>query len=190
MINKMQGTQLPFNSLSYLSMLVLSSLVLNACNNSDSNSKPAFAIQERVQLFSKQTVLKGKVSSEDKTFSSGNILVTDVKGKTITTAQLGTGNHYSVTIPSGTVLPIILSFTAEGNTSKKDILNAVALYPAIKVYDINDTSTAIAASAKSRGGYTHKNMVFAADNLVGVPDANKTSTGFRGDPTKQYGGWH
>jgi len=30
----------------------------------------------------------------------------------------------------------------------------------------------------------------AADSTVGVPDANKTSTGFRGDPTKQYGGWH
>ena len=105
----------------------------------------------------------------------------------IANTQLGKGNHYSVTIPSGTVLPLILTFSTEEN---KDKLVAVALYPAIKVYDINDTSTAIASSAKTRGGYTHKNMVFAADNLVGVPDANKTSTGFRGDPTKQYGGWH
>jgi hypothetical protein len=182
--------QTPFKSSTSFSIIFLLSLFLSACNNSDNSSKPTIPIQEKIQVYSKQTILKGKVSSEDKTFTSGSILVTDVKGKTVATTQLGKGNHYSVTIPSGTGLPIILSFSPEGNDNKKDKLIAVALYPAIKVYDINDTSTAIASTAKARGGYTHKNMVFAADNLVGVPDANKTSTGFRGDPTKQYGGWH
>lgn len=170
-------------------MILLSSLFLNACNNSDTSSKATIAVQERTQEYSKQTVLKGKVSSEDKTFDDGKIIVTNDKGKTITTAQLGNGNHYSVTIPKNTVLPLILTFYPK-NKNNSDKLVAVALYPAIKVYDINDTTTAIASTAKTRGGYTHKNMVFAADNLVGVPDANKTSTGFRGDPTKQYGGWH
>lgn len=177
-------------SLSCYSMIFIASLFLNACNNSDTNSKPTIAIQEKIQEYSRETILKGKVSSEDKTFTSGTILVTDVKGSSISSAQLTKGSHFSVTIPSGTVLPIILTFTAEGNTNTKDKLTAVALYPAIKVYDINDTTTAIASTAKARGGYSHKNMIFAADNLVGVPDANKTSTGFRGDPTKQYGGWH
>lgn len=184
------NTRIAFKPSTFVAIISLLSLLLSACNNSDNNSKPSIAVQEKIQVYSKQTILKGKVSSEDKTFTSGSILVTDVKGKTIASTQLAKGNHYSVTIPSGTVLPIILSFSAEGNDNKKDKLIAVALYPAIKVYDINDTTTAIASTAKARGGYTHKNMVFAADNLVGVPDANKTSTGFRGDPTKQYGGWH
>lgn len=40
------------------------------------------------------------------------------------------------------------------------------------------------------GGYTRANLVRAAEETVHVPDANKTSTGWRGDPTTQYGGWH
>ncbi|HCT99478.1 MAG TPA: hypothetical protein DF614_05290 [Methylococcaceae bacterium] len=57
-------------------------------------------------------------------------------------------------------------------------------------YDINALTTRIAQRAKSLGGYTRQNMVLAAGDSVNVPDANKTTTGFRGDPTSQYGGWH
>jgi hypothetical protein len=57
-------------------------------------------------------------------------------------------------------------------------------------YDINSFTTNIAAKAKSLGGYTRKNMILAASDSVHTPDANKTSAGFRGDPTSQYGGWH
>jgi hypothetical protein len=57
-------------------------------------------------------------------------------------------------------------------------------------YDINSFTTNIAAKAKSLGGYTRQNMILAASNSVHTPNANKTSTGWRGDTTKQYGGWH
>ena len=29
-----------------------------------------------------------------------------------------------------------------------------------------------------------------AEETVHVPDANKTTSGWRGDPTTHYGGWH
>ena len=67
---------------------------------------------------------------------------------------------------------------------------SVVVYTSIKKYDINELTTLIAKKAKALGGYTQINMVLAADSTVGIPDANKTTTGFRGDPTKQYGGWH
>jgi hypothetical protein len=51
-------------------------------------------------------------------------------------------------------------------------------------------TTAIAKKAQSMGGYNHANMVRAAEGTIAVPDANKTTEGFRGDPTTQYGGWH
>ncbi len=60
----------------------------------------------------------------------------------------------------------------------------------INRYDISPLTNAIAQQAKALGGYTLRNMTQAAEDGVHVPDANKTSTGFRGDPTKQYGGWH
>lgn len=177
------------NSLINFSMFFLFSVLLTACNNSDTNNKSTITVQEKIQVYSRQTVLKGKVSSENARFTAGKIIVTDDNGKTIETTELGKGNHYSITIPENTELPLILSFYPK-NKNNKEALVAVALYPAIKIYDINDLTTSIAKTAKKRGGYTHKNMVFAADNVVGVPDANKTSTGFRGDPTTQYGGWH
>ena len=45
-------------------------------------------------------------------------------------------------------------------------------------------------AAKAMGGYNRANMIHAAENTVHTPDANKTTTGWRGDPTTQYGGWH
>jgi hypothetical protein len=51
-------------------------------------------------------------------------------------------------------------------------------------------TTAIAKAAKTMGGYTRTNMVRAAEETVSVPEGNKTSTGWKGDPTTQYGGWH
>jgi hypothetical protein len=83
-----------------------------------------------------------------------------------------------------------LTLIPDPQSESQDKLIAVAIYPTIKKYDINDYTTLIAKKAKAMGGYTHSNMVLAADSTVGVPEANKTSTGFRGDPTKQYGGWH
>jgi hypothetical protein len=91
-------------------------------------------------------------------------------------------------IPAGTALPILLNFTPEA--PKADKLISVAVLPNSSRYDINPLTTAIAKQAKALGGYTRRNLSRAAEDKVNVPDANKTSTGFRGDPTSQYGGWH
>lgn len=171
-------------------LLLLVSLVLNGCNDNSKNNKKSFSVQQKIQKYTKETTLTGKVSNKQRQKSSGEIKVTDSKGKLVTTTQLQKNNHYSVTIPPGTELPILLSFYADNNSINKDKLKTVVIYTSIKKYDINELTTLIAKKAKALGGYTHTNMVLAADSTVGVPDANKTSTGFRGDPTKQYGGWH
>ena len=67
---------------------------------------------------------------------------------------------------------------------------AVVIHPTITRYDINPLTTAIAKKAMALGGYTDTNMRQAAESTVSVPDADKTSAGFRGDPTQHYGGWH
>ena len=74
-------------------------------------------------------------------------------------------------------------------TDGEKLITAV-VHPTITQYDINPLTTLIAKKAKSMGGYSHANMVRAAEGTVTVPDANKTTEGFRGDPTTQYGSWH
>jgi hypothetical protein len=112
--------------------------------------------------------------------------VTDESGHFITDAAVDNG-HYSVEIPANTVLPILLTFSSELGAEK---LVAAVVHDSITKYEINPSSTAIAKAAKAMGGYTHANMIRAAEDTAHVPDANKTTTGWRGDPTTQYGGWH
>jgi hypothetical protein len=112
--------------------------------------------------------------------------VTDETGRLITHVDV-VDSHFSVEIPANTVLPILLTFSSESSTDK---LVAVVIDDMMTLYFINPSTTAIAKAAKEMGGYTRANMTLAAENTVHTPDANKTTTGWRGDPTTQYGGWH
>ncbi len=177
----------------YLSNIFLAfiiSLALSGCDNSEKNNKNSLSVQQTVQKYSKEAILKGAVRNKKQAFKSGEVKATDSKGKIIAKTELDNDNHYSIKIPAGTELPILLSFNPDNDKSEKNKLISVVIYTRTKKYDINELTTLIAKRAKALGGYTHTNMVVAADGTVGIPDANKTSTGFRGDPTKQYGGWH
>ncbi len=175
----------------FMSMLTfLLSLALFGCDNTDNNSKNSLSVKQPVQKYKKETTLKGAIRNKKQTFKSGEVKATDDKGKVIAATQLENNNHYSIKIPAGTELPILLSFNPDNDKSEKNRLISVVLYTRMKKYDINELTTLIAKKAKSMGGYTHRNMSMAADGTVGIPDTNKTSTGFRGDPTRQYGGWH
>ena len=112
--------------------------------------------------------------------------MTDESDRYITKAAVS-NNHYRVDIPANTILPIVLTFSSAERAEK---LIAVVISEAMTNHFINPATTAIAKKAKAMGGYTRANMVRAAEDSVHTPDANKTTTGWRGDPTTQYGGWH
>jgi hypothetical protein len=80
-----------------------------------------------------------------------------------------------------------LNFSSETHPEK---LVSVVLYDNVTKYFIDPSTTAIAKAAKAMGGYTRANLVRAAEDTTHTPDANKTTAGWRGDPTTQYGGWH
>ncbi len=187
-INPLPATR-PFKALSIFVVLLITILLTTGCDNS-SKSNNNFSIKQQIQKFSKETTLKGKVSYKSEPINSGEIKITDNNGKVIASTRLENDDRYTIKIPAGTELPITLAFSPEDKSKVKDTLISVVIYPSITKYDINELTTTIAKRAKALGGYTHTNMVLAADSTVGVPDANKTTTGFRGDPTKQYGGWH
>ncbi|MFI3186731.1 MAG: hypothetical protein QX198_12225 [Methylococcaceae bacterium] len=161
----------------------LGSFTITAC---DPGQKTPKVSQVVIKNYPNATTLEGVVSNDSGVIKSGSLDVTDENSHLITHATVGNG-HFIVEIPANTVLPILLTFTAE---SGEDKLVAAVIDNSITRYYINPSTTAIAKTAKAMGGYTRANMVRAAEGILHTPDANKTTTGWRGDPTTQYGGWH
>lgn len=158
---------------------------LTGCDKSNQNTA---SIKQAVKIYEQATTLEGRVSNNQGPVKSGTIKVTDTKEELVASTALQNNGHYSVKIPKDTALPIVLTFYPEVADGGK-LITAV-VHPGITKYDINPLTTSIAKKALAMGGYNHANMVRAAEGTATVPDANKTTAGFRGDPTTQYGGWH
>jgi len=179
---------MPFN---IIRVFFISAFIIFSLNGCDSDKKStASPIKQAVQKYSTDTTLKGRVGNKRGAINSGIIKAKDSNGKVVATTELQNSNKYTLTIPAATELPLVLTFQADKSSPAKDNLISVVIYTSLKKFDINDLTTSIAKKAKQMGGYNHRNMSMAADSSVGIPDSNKTSTGFRGDPTAQYGGWH
>lgn len=164
-------------------LVILSGFAITGCEQGKKTAKVSQAV---VKKYAQATTLEGVVSNNKGVIKNGTVEVTDENGHLITQAVVDNG-HYRVEIPANTVLPILLTFSSESSTEK---LVAAVIHDTITKYEINPATTAIATAAKAMGGYTHANMTRAAADTVHTPDANKTTTGWRGDPTTQYGGWH
>lgn len=163
------------------------SLLLMACGK----EKPsALNKPEAIQKYEREVVLQGSVSLDGAVLKSGKVEARLPTGALLAEERLENSSRYHLTIPAGTVLPIILSYSPSESTQDGEKLISVVVQTSLYKYDINSLTTKIAARAMALGGYTSKNMIQAAADSVNVPDANKTTTGFRGDPTTQYGGWH
>ncbi len=148
--------------------------------------KPASISQTAIKKYSKATTIEGTVSTGKSLIKTGTVEVTDENGQKIKQVIVENG-HFRVEIPSGTNLPLLLNFSSESHPDK---MVAVVLYEDVTKYFLDPSTTAIAKAAKAMGGYTRANLVRAAEDTTHAPDANKTTTGWRGDPTTKYGGWH
>lgn len=164
-------------------LLVLGAFAITGC---EQEKKTAKTSQDVVKKYAQATVLEGVVSNDNGVIKTGTVEVSDENDRLITQVAVDNG-HYRVEVPANTVLPILLTFSSESGGEK---LVAAVIHNTITKYEINPATTAIAKAAKAMGGYTHAHMIRAAENSVHAPDANKTTTGWRGDPTTQYGGWH
>jgi hypothetical protein len=151
------------------------------------DQKPASISQTAIKKYSEATTIEGMVSTGKSLIKTGTVEVTDENGQKIPQVIVENG-RFQVEIPTGTNLPLLLSFTSE--TTHPEKLIAVVLYEDVTKYFLDPSTTAIAKAAKAMGGYTRANLVRAAEDTTHTPDANKTTTGWRGDPTTQYGGWH
>ena len=167
-----------------VSLLIVGSLC--ACNQ---EPQPLVA-KEAPKKYETAVSLQGAVSDNNGLIKSGKIEAKTERGELLAETTLENSARFQLTIPAGTALPVILSFSPSEVKAGGEKMLSVAVQTSISKYDINPLTTAIAKQAQALGGYTVRNMTRAAEEAVHVPDANKTSTGFRGDPTTQYGGWH
>ncbi len=173
--------------LSRLSALLLAVGLLSACGK---DSQPQQSAQEPIRKYERAVTLQGSVSNNDGPIKTGKIEARLPNGELLAETTLENSARYQIEIPAGTHLPLVLNFLPADPGKGAEKMVSVAVQAGISKYDINPLTTAIAKQAKALGGYTVRNMTRAAEDTVHVPDANKTSTGFRGDPTTQYGGWH
>lgn len=174
--------------ISTVSVLLLSSALITACGDKEPKKTNT---STTTQKFKRETTLKGVVSNDDGLITAGEVKVLDSKGKLLTTIQVTKKGRYEATVPKDSTLPIVLNFYPEdGAKESVKEMRSIVVYSSMTKYNITQITTSIAKKAKEMGGYTAANIRLAAESSIHVPDSNKTSTGFRGDPTKQYGGWH
>lgn len=156
----------------------------------DSKPQPTVAGKTGLEKYAGNKTLQGLVTNDDGPVKTGIVKALTESGQVLAEIELSDGPHYSIEVPAGTVLPIILAYYPSAAAGDEQRMVSVVVHAAASKFDINQLSTRIARQAKALGGYTHKNLVSAAESSGTVPASNKTTAGFRGDPTTQYGGWH
>lgn len=167
--------------------LMVLPLLLAGC---DSKPKTAVVQTAVVEKYAEATTLQGQVSGENGPVKSGFVKALSESGQLLGQADVGDNARYALELPAGTALPLLLTYFPSESAAESQRMLAAAVHRTLSKYDINPASTRIAKRAKALGGYTHNNLVRAAEESGIVPANNKTTAGFRGDPTTQYGGWH
>ncbi|HFD12117.1 MAG TPA: hypothetical protein ENJ32_06585 [Crenotrichaceae bacterium] len=165
--------------------IIIASLV--GCD-SGNNAKTSIISKAPVQKYEKTVTIKGVVRGEKGLIKAGKIKATS-QTKVIATAEIEKNGRYTIHIPPKTQFPVLIS-AYPGDASKQKVLSVALVNAMLTNHDITPSSTQIAKAAKAMGGYSKENMFKAALGSVNMPDRDTSAAGFRGDPTKQFGGWH
>lgn len=163
-----------------LSGLIFVLISIYGCNNTPQDSQLVVA-----ETATRPVTVTGVVSDKNGPLKSGKIIANDSSGRTVATSVWQGTPTYSVEIPEGTRYPIEIVALV----SKKKLKVAV-ISPTTSKHDISPLSTKIADMARSLGGYTVKNITQASLTTTEIPGEDRTVGGFKGDPTKRFGGWH
>jgi hypothetical protein len=163
--------------------LIASVLALTACGPSSTpgtSGGPA-AVESKIT---------GLVLNEEGPVAKAAIEARDRNGNIVAKAELGGDSHYNVRIPAGAAYPLVLTALPEGGPAS---LKAAVTNDLVTEQDISPVTTIVVDTALSLGGLTEANLAKAAGAAIAQRKSSGGSggsAGFKGDPTKQYGGWH
>lgn len=168
--------------MNYLLMTALSALlILTGCSDSATSNSAKSGTETRIT---------GIVLNEDEPVTRAKIEATDPTGAVIARTELNGESHYRITLPPGTAFPVVLSASVEG---EENPLKAAVTSDLVSEQDISSVTTIVVNSALNLGGLTETNLAKAAGAAISQrrsSGGSGGSAGFKGDPTKQYGGWH
>jgi len=170
-----------------LAVCLFGGALLTACGDNTANSSQSSA----------QSRLTGHVSNDDGPVDNARIEAKDAKGAVVAKTELPSGsNMYQISLPTSTVFPVIL--TAYPQATPGETLKAAVASPLAAEQDISPVSTIVVDTALGLGGINEANLAKAAGAAIsmrkksggGGGGGGATTESFKGDPTKQYGGWH
>lgn len=135
--------------------------------------------------------ISGIVLREEEPLSQGQIEAKDRSGQKVAQGQWVSENHYTINLPAGTIYPVVITVVPESNAES---LKAALVSPGNLTQDITSTTSKLVDNAMVLGGITEDNLAKAARGAISARRSSGggggTSATFKGDPTKQYGGWH
>jgi len=134
--------------------------------------------------------ITGIVLQDETPITKARIEATDSAGKVIANTEVGGDGHYRIAIPVGAKYPVVLnaSFEGEGSPLKAAVTSDLATDQ-----NISSVTTIVVNTAMNLGGLTEINLAKAAGAAISQRKStggSGGSAGFKGDPTKHYGGWH
>lgn len=134
--------------------------------------------------------ITGVVLDDETPASRARIEAIDRAGKVIARAEVSGEPRYRIDLPADAAYPVVLQATIEG---EPDALKAAVTGPLVTEQDISSVTTIVVNTAVALGGLTETNLAKAAGAAISQRKSSGGSggsSGFKGDPTKQYGGWH
>ena len=163
-----------------LFMLLLPIFLLGGCGQetSTSSSHPA-----------KAATIEGSVFDDDGPVRQASIEVLDKNENHLVSTRLDPQGHFKIKIPSSANYPVIL----QAKLKDGKVLEAVLINDQVVELDISPFTDLVVKSARLNGGLTPKNITIAAGAAINMrrsQGGKRSSSGFKGDLTKQYGGWH
>lgn len=124
--------------------------------------------------------LEGVVKNQHGPIRSARIEVRDRNDQVVATSQLnGQSDQYSVTVPAGTLYPIVLIATPP-ESSMMEPVKAVVTSSLADSIDISDVSTLVVDMALSMGGLTETNIAKASGGAIGLRQRQGVSAGAGG----------
>lgn len=136
------------------------------------------------------------VLNDEGPVTAAKIEAKDSGGSVIARGELKNGAKADLSIPAGTRFPLIVF--AYPDESPNQPLKAAVTDNQATEQDVSPVTTIVVDTALSLGGITETNLAKAAGAAIaqrkrsggGGGGGGATTESFKGDPTKQYGGWH
>ena len=162
-------------------LLLATTLTLGACGDNASTTAVSKATEAHIS---------GVMLDEEAPITHARIEAHDRNGKRVAGTVMNGEERYAITLPPGTAYPVILTATPDGQSTA---LKAAITSDLVAEQDISSVTTIVVDTALSLGGLTEANLAKAARAAISQRRTSGgfgSSSGFKGDPTKQYGGWH